>query len=187
MTAVAKAMPVTLLVTRHIAPEHDADFIAWIRRGILLAAGFPGFLGAGALSPTPGGDTYQVVLRFADSASLTRWEDSLARRMWLERGAALIKDSEVRRVDGLEAVFGLHDRQPPRWKRAISVWLMLFPVSLLVNTLLADWVAGYPIALRVLCTTLIQVPLMVYLGSPLINRVLKRWLLGPDPVVAVKG
>ena len=87
----ALSAPVTLLVTRHIQPERYGDFLAWMRQGEILAAGFPGFLGSGVLQPPAGGDQYQIVLRFDDEASLDRWERSLPRRMWLERGAALVR------------------------------------------------------------------------------------------------
>ena len=37
----ALSAPVTLLVTRHIQPERYGDFLAWMRQGEILAAGFP--------------------------------------------------------------------------------------------------------------------------------------------------
>src|SRR5690606_32360494 len=65
--SVQSSAPVTMLVTRHIAPERYGDFLAWMRQGEILAAGFPGFLGSGVLLPPEGGDQYQIVLRFADA------------------------------------------------------------------------------------------------------------------------
>ena len=85
MSSSAVPAPVTMLVTRHIAPERYSDFLSWMRQGEILAAGFPGFLGSGVLQPPEGGDQYQIVLRFNDEASLNRWEQSLPRRMWLGR------------------------------------------------------------------------------------------------------
>ena len=74
MSSSAVSAPVTMLVTRHIAPERYSDFLSWMRQGEILAAGFPGFLGSGVLQPPEGGDQYQIVLRFTDEASLNRWE-----------------------------------------------------------------------------------------------------------------
>jgi antibiotic biosynthesis monooxygenase (ABM) superfamily enzyme len=183
--------PVTWLVTRRTTPEKNDDFQVWMRRGVLLAAGFPGFLGAGVLAPPSGGDQYQIILRFNDSASMEKWERSLSRRMWLERGESLVRASELTRVDGLETVFGLREQLPPRWKRVISVWLVLFPVALMVNTGLAAPLAHAPLALRVMAVTLIQAPLMMFFGVPLVNRLLGRWLYAdmqrfPRPVRLVK-
>lgn len=166
--------PVTWLLTRRIAPEKYEDFQAWMRRGILLAAGFPGFLGAGILAPPVGGDQYQIVLRFSDASSMEKWERSLPRRMWLERGESMIRASELMRVDGLETVFGVREQLPPRWKRLISVWLVMFPTALTVNAVLSLPLAHAPFALRIM--TMIQAPLMMFVGVPLINRILGRWL-----------
>lgn len=46
--------PVTMLVTRRISPQRYGDFLAWMRQGEILAAGFPGFLGSGVLQPPEG-------------------------------------------------------------------------------------------------------------------------------------
>ncbi|MFA5488940.1 MAG: antibiotic biosynthesis monooxygenase [Candidimonas sp.] len=168
--------PVTWLLTRRIAPDRYDEFQAWMRRGILLAAGFPGFLGAGVLAPPPGGDQYQIVLRFTDPSSMEKWERSLSRRMWLERGESMIRASELMRVDGLETVFGLREQLPPRWKRLISVWLVMFPTALTVNAALLAPLGHAPLALRIMAMTMIQAPLMMFVGVPLINRLLGRWL-----------
>ena len=94
-----------------------------MRQGEILAAGFPGFL-AGVLQPPAGGDQYQIVLRFDDEASLDRWERSLPRRMWLERGAALVRGSEVRRARGMDGWFGQAKRARRRAgsRRSASGW-----------------------------------------------------------------
>lgn len=119
----ALSAPVTLLVTRHIQPERYGDFLAWMRQGEILAAGFPGFLGSGVLQPPAGGDQYQIVLRFDDEASLDRWERSLPRRMWLERGAALVRGSEVRRARGMDGWFGQGQaRRRAGSRRSASGW-----------------------------------------------------------------
>lgn len=174
--AAGAATPVTLLITRKVAPGCHRDFQAWLRQGTLLAAGFPGFLGSGVLSPSEGSDTFQVMMRFADEGCLAAWERSLSRRMWLDRGAALTQSSEWQRVDGLELIFGriADDGGPARWQRAIMVWMFLFPVALTFNTLLAQ-IPGLPVPLRVMATTMAQVPLMIYVGAPLINRLWQRY------------
>ena len=77
-----------------------------MRQGEILAAGFPGFLGSGVLQPPAGGDQYQIVLRFDDEASRIAGNVLPPRRMWLERGAALVRGSEVRRARGMDGWFG---------------------------------------------------------------------------------
>lgn len=177
MSASAVSVPVTMMVTRHIAPERYSDFLSWMRQGEILAAGFPGFLGSGVLQPPEGGDQYQIVLRFTDAASLSRWEKSLPRRMWLERGATLVRASHEHRVSGTDGWFAPKAASaPPRWKQAVSIWLAYFPVLLVFSILVSEHLSILPIFWRVLITSVILTPIMVFVCIPVITRVLQRWL-----------
>ena len=176
MSAPIVVAPVTMLVTRHIAPDQFHVFSAWMRQGEILAAGFPGFLGSGVLHPPEGGDKYQIVLRFDSDANMDRWEKSLPRRMWLERGAALVTDSAVTRISGMDSWFGLKPAAPPRWKQAFSIWLVYFPVLLLFSMTLQEPLAQLPIFWRVLITTAVMSPVLSFLLIPLVTRVLRGWL-----------
>ncbi|OZI46616.1 antibiotic biosynthesis monooxygenase [Bordetella genomosp. 5] len=168
--------PVTMLVTRRIAPENYGDFLAWMRQGEILAAGFPGFLGSGVLQPPEGGDQYQIVLRFTDEDSLNRWEKSLPRRMWLERGAKLVRHSHVHRVSGMDSWFGPQKSAPPRWKQAISIWIAYFPMLLLFSFLLNEQLSAMPLFWRVLVTTASMTPILSFVCIPVITRLLHFWL-----------
>lgn len=176
MSHVAATAPVTMLVTRHIAPERYGDFLSWMRQGEILAAGFPGFLGSGVLQPPEGGDQYEIVLRFNDEASLARWEKSLPRRMWLERGAQLVRASRERRVSGMDSWFGARQSAPPRWKQTVSIWLAYFPMLLLFTVLASDHLSALPVFWRVLLTTLVLTPILSFICIPLVTRALHRWL-----------
>ncbi|MGE8565431.1 hypothetical protein D3C85_225170 [compost metagenome] len=177
MSSSAVSAPVTMLVTRHIAPERYSDFLSWMRQGEILAAGFPGFLGSGVLQPPEGGDQYQIVLRFTDEASLLRWEKSLPRRMWLERGANLVRASHEHRVSGTDGWFAPKAASaPPRWKQAVSIWLAYFPVLLVFSILVSEHLNMMPVFWRVLITSVILTPIMVFICIPVISRVLQRWL-----------
>ncbi|MGE8619669.1 MAG: antibiotic biosynthesis monooxygenase [Achromobacter spanius] len=177
MSSSAVSAPVTMLVTRHIAPERYSDFLSWMRQGEILAAGFPGFLGSGVLQPPEGGDQYQIVLRFTGEASLLRWEKSLPRRMWLERGANLVRASHEHRVSGTDGWFAPKAASaPPRWKQAVSIWLAYFPVLLVFSILVSEHLNMMPVFWRVLITSVILTPIMVFICIPVISRVLQRWL-----------
>ena len=176
MSASAVSVPVTMMVTRHIAPERYSDFLSWMRQGEILAAGFPGFLGSGVLQPPEGGDEYQILLRFTDEASLNRWEKSLPRRMWRERGASLVRASHEHRVKGTEGWFAPKASTPPRWKQAVSIWLAYFPVLLVFSMLVSEHLNILPVFWRVLITSVVLTPIMVFFCMPFISRVLQRWL-----------
>lgn len=175
------SIPVTLVVTRKVAPERHAEFQAWMRKGVLLVAGFPGFLGAGVLAPSAQERTFQIVLRFADEDSMGRWERSLSRRMWLEHGEMLVQESESRHLTGMELIFGRQDAValPPRWKRSVSIWTFVYPASLCLNTATLAMFPSLPLPFRVMMVTMVQVPLMIYVGAPFVNRLLRKWLYPP--------
>ena len=54
--------------------------------------------------------------------------------------------------------------------------LAIYPMSLLVSWLIGPRIADWPIALRVLFTTLLVVPYMSWLGVPYLSRWLRGWL-----------
>ncbi|WP_287878367.1 antibiotic biosynthesis monooxygenase [Aquitalea sp.] len=166
--------PLTLLISRRINPARHADFHLWIRRGEALASQAHGFLGSGLLQPPAGDDNWQILFRFVDQASLEHWAASPERQAWLAEGAGLIQHSHVHCAAGLDNWFGL--KTPPRWKQAIMIWLVFFPVSLCFSLLLGDTLATLPVVLRVLCSTLLLTPVMVFLFIPLSSRLLRNWL-----------
>lgn len=170
--------PVTLLITRRVSPARYQDFMAWIEQGKQLAASFPGYLGAGVFAPPPGSSDYQIIFRFSGDASLQRWANSAERHSWLEQGTELVLESAVREAHGLEGWFG--QSAPPRWKQAVSVWVGFFPVSLVFTLLFGSYLSALPTLWRVLCSTLILTPIMVFIFIPLCNRLLKSWLQ-PEP------
>jgi antibiotic biosynthesis monooxygenase (ABM) superfamily enzyme len=64
---------------------------------------------------------------------------------------------------------------PPRWKTAVVVWLAIYPTLTLVLALIGPAIQSWPLALRTLATTVVLVPLMVYVLIPTIQRLLARW------------
>jgi len=177
--------PVTLLVTRRIAPGRYADFLSWIRRGEQLAGTFPGYLGSGVLSPPPGNPDYQIVFRFDSEASLARWADSDERLHWLEEGAGLVFESRAAQVSGLEGWFG-NSAPPPRWKQAVLTWLVFFPVSLLFTGTLGDQLNALPLFWRVFAATILLTPVMVCVFIPLASRLLRGWLQPRRPATGAR-
>ena len=173
------AAPVTMLISRHIAPDRYHAFTAWMREGEILAAGFPGFLGSGVLHPPDGQAEYQIVIRFETTEALDRWEKSLPRSMWLERGASMVQHSRSARMNGTGSWFGAKPLAPPRWKQAVSIWVVYFPVLLLFTATLQDQLAQIPLFWRIFITTATMCPVLTYFLMPAVTRVLRGWLYKP--------
>jgi len=173
----ANKAPLTLLVTRRIKPACHQAFHQWISQGETLASQFQGYLGSGLFSPPPGEAEWQILFRFADQTSLDAWANSIERQQWLANGRDLVEDSQVHFAQGLHNWFGINP--PPRWKQAVMIWLVFFPVSLCFSLLLGDRLASLPVLLRVLCSTLMLTPIMVFIFIPFSSRLLHKWLQAP--------
>jgi antibiotic biosynthesis monooxygenase (ABM) superfamily enzyme len=95
----------------------------------------------------------------------------------LAEGTALVRHSRVHCARGLDPWFGV--TPPPRWKQAVTICLVFFPVSLCFSLLLGEKLASLPVFWRVLLSTLMMTPVMVFVFIPLSSRLLHRWLQPP--------
>ncbi|KPX32764.1 MULTISPECIES: hypothetical protein [Pseudomonas syringae group] len=168
--------PVTLMVARRVAHGRYQEMMAWLHEGELLATDFPGYLGSGVLAPPPGDDEFQIIFRFTDQHTMHAWEHSASRRSWLVRGSGLFAQPSEHRVSGIDGWFGAVDQRPPRWKQAVTIWLAFFPVSLIFNFLLGPLLNHLDLLPRIMISTAVLTPLMVYLFIPLSTRLLASWL-----------
>jgi len=170
--------PVTLMVARRAAEGHYQELIAWLHEGEHLATDFPGYLGSGVLAPPPDDDEFQIIFRFADEATLHAWEHSASRQSWLQRGSGLFAQPHEHRVAGTDGWFGnvAHPSHPARWKQSVAVWLAFFPVNLTFNFLLGHWLNEMALVPRIMLSTLVLTPIMVFWFIPLSSRLLAGWL-----------
>lgn len=181
--------PVTVSIVRHVAPEHAAQMVAWVRSGSSLAERFPGFLGTGWVRPADDSDEWHMLYRFADHASLDAWESSPQRAWWLGSAQGLVGESRVERRTGIEGWFDepvdrdVQDLRPApaapaRWKQAIVIWLTFFPLSLVLGLLLLSTGLELNIVVRTLVTTIVATPIMTYGMLPWMTRRF-AWFLKP--------
>jgi uncharacterized protein len=180
-------LPVTVSFTRRADPAHAVQMTAWIRAGLTLAEGFPGFLGGGWVRPRHGADEWHMLCRFDSAASLAAWEASPERQWWLGSAQGLAEVTRTERRTGIEGWFdepldaaaevpATPPAAPPRWKQATTIWLVFFPLNLLATVTLGRLLADLPVVLRVGITTLALTPIMTYVLLPWMTRRLHRWL-----------
>lgn len=178
-TVTPAAEPVTVTVARRVAPGREAEFERWYDGIIAAACRFPGFLGAGVLRPNAVGDDWHVIYRFADAASLRRWEGSSERARWLRRAKAFAEETGVRRVSGLETWFAMPGRTapaPPRWKMAAVTLLGIVPLVLLMNVLVLPVLKEWPLVARTLVFSGTLVSLMTWVVMPRLTRIFRHFL-----------
>ena len=178
---------VTVSIERHVAPENAAQMVAWVRAGSSLAERFDGFLGTGWVRPARGSDSWHMLYRFADHASLEAWESSPQRAWWLGSAQGLVGESRVERRTGIEGWFeepasrDVEDLRPaapapPRWKQACVIWLAFFPLSLALGSLLSLTGLDLALVVRTFLTTLVATPIMTYALLPWMTRRFEWWL-----------
>ena len=173
--------PVTLSVTRNVKAGCEAQFEAWVVNFNVAARAFPGSQGIGVIRPPAGsGGPYTMVIRFDTYEHLRAWQDSSVRAQWLARARDLIEGESTEQLSGLEFWFTPPAsptlRQPPRWKMAVLTVLALYPVNLLLNVLLGPFIAGVPLALRLLLLAVLVVLVMTYTVMPVVTRLFRSWL-----------
>jgi antibiotic biosynthesis monooxygenase (ABM) superfamily enzyme len=179
--------PVTVAITRRVRPEDELLMQAWVHAGTSLAERFPGFLGTGWVRPAADSADWHMLYRFDSPQSLESWERSTERTRWLRSAQDLVEHTRVEHRTGIEGWFDepaersvseVPPPAPPRWKQAVVIWVAFFPTNLLFTWLLAPLLGHWPLALRVLVSTLLLTPLMTYLVLPRVTALLQPWLTG---------
>jgi antibiotic biosynthesis monooxygenase (ABM) superfamily enzyme len=74
--------PVSVLFSRRVKKDREADYESWARGVTAVAHNFPGHLSASVLN-VPGSRDYNVLYTFADRPSLDAWLDSDERASWM--------------------------------------------------------------------------------------------------------
>ncbi len=182
--------PITVAIERHVDPARITEATIWTQAGTDLAGRRPGYLGSGFVRAGPDSDLWYMLYRFADSDSLTAWEDSAERRWWLESGRDFATTGRVERRTGIEGWFDApyatlmaeSPAAPPRWKQSVSIWLGFYPTNLAFTALLSVLVPSVltlPLPLRLLITTVVVTPIMTYLVLPFVTARLAGWLHRP--------
>lgn len=187
--------PITVSIRREVDPEHIAEATAWAHTGVNLAGRYPGFLGSGWVRSGEDSHVWHMLYRFADEETLAAWEQSPERDWWRSSGDGFVLSERSNRRTGIEGWFDEPGtvrvpasdgttttmtivRTPPRWKQAVSIGLGFLPLNVALMYAMNP-VPGWgelPIWLRVLCTTLVLVPIMTYFVLPWVTRMLRPWL-----------
>jgi len=174
-------LPVTTVFARVVRAGHESQYEEWLNGISRAAAGFAGNQGTTILRPAEGRQQYIAVMHFDSSANLAAWLESDARGDWLSKLESIsLEHEEVASGEGTERWFTLPGcpvtHAPARYKTAIMVFIGLYPMSLLLNLLLAPVLGGWPPSLRLLVSQVISIALMVWVMIPALTRVFYAWL-----------
>jgi len=174
--------PVSTRVSRTVPASKVAEFEPLLHEMITTARGFDGHLGVDVLRPD-GGGVYQIIFRYRSRAEHDAWMASDQRRALVAKLDQLLDDgtaAQVRTVDGWEGWFVTPGYAPPapprRWKMAVITFAALYPLLLVLITVLRRVIGGWPLPLTMVVTLGVTVPLMTWLVMPLLTIRLGPWL-----------
>jgi antibiotic biosynthesis monooxygenase (ABM) superfamily enzyme len=172
-------LPVTIVVSRRPAPGRERDLAEWADGLLELAERFPGHLAGEVMATHDLEGDLVVAISWANADAVHFWERSDEREAWLARADELLAEpARPEMVSGFESIFAASSstNAVPRWKTAVVIALAIYPASLLLNLALGSSIAGWPLPARVLLTTVVLVPFMVWAGVPWLSRRLDGWL-----------
>ena len=182
-TTPAMREPVTVVVTRHVRPGHEADYEQWLRRINHEASAFAGYLGTEVHPPAPEAPVreYTNVFRFDSVPHLKAFEHSEVRQRYLSEVVNYVEaDSTWHDTAGFEFWFlppkGTVVAKPSRLRMAGVTTVVLYVMIMTVGRLLGFYLDFLPLALRTLVILPLEVLLMTYVLMPRVTRVLARWI-----------
>jgi antibiotic biosynthesis monooxygenase (ABM) superfamily enzyme len=165
--------PVTVTVARTVVPGREAEYEAWTDDVIRTLSRYHGCLGAGVLHPGPDGGDHQFVFRFVDGIHLREWERSPQRAALVERAKDFVVSERVTRTVGVENFFELPARaEPPRslTNRIVTDVAWVYPVAIASSLVVAPQIAGLPLEVRVVISTLLITAVMRLGVGPLRSK-----------------
>lgn len=175
------AGPVTVAMSRRIAPGRESEFADWAQGISAAAALFPGHLGAGHIRPADPSGEHTIIYRFDTKEDFDRWQGSDERAKWMERSRDLIiGEPKAQVATGLE--FWFHDpacsygTPPPAWKQALLTWVGLYPTVLLIAYTVGLLISAWAVPVRSILTTALSVLLMTWVVMPNVTRIFRRFL-----------
>ncbi len=184
---------VTWVISHQVRPDRQGDFEEWLKGIIEDSAQFRGQEGATILRPGEGPHPeYVVVVRFATYDDLRRWQQSTQHAHWMRLVEPMVLErATYHTASGLETWFKLPGHTvvvpPPKYKMAVLSLAAIYPLFLLVVSLLGLAVRDQPYLaasvelspeffVRTFVSALILIVLMTWAVMPQLTRLAGRWL-----------
>jgi len=176
------ATPVTVSITRTVKPGCEADFERALHDFVQRSFALPGQHGVHIMRPAPGSDSreYGIVRKFASREALAEFRVSPEYLAWNQIAAELTEgQGRAEELTGLESWFTLPGAplQPlPKWKMAISTYLGVLPVVMLLALTIGPLIGSWPFILNNIVFNACVVVILTWIVMPLITRALSGWL-----------
>lgn len=167
----------------HVPPDAVPGFLKLQDEIQPIISSFPGYEGTDIYPPTePGNTEWASVIHFCSHEAMENWLLSPVRQGILQRMHEAVGEFHWKRLPSgfgpwfASLAFATGAAAPPAWKMALTVWLGLYPASLLVASLLPPILEprlGIPGTMLVAGIT--NISLLTWVILPRLNRVLRFW------------
>jgi len=171
--------PLTVVATWKVKPGKEAAFEELQRAFTRESAKFPGYLGVSVMrNPDPSGE-FVVIYKFDSREHLDAWQKSSVRQELLRKAESLRSDV-VRYQTGYGLEFWFtsptSSAHPPRWKMAIITVLGVWPVSMLVPSVLKPFTGNVPPFMQALVIAAGIVIVLTWVVMPVLVKIFRAWL-----------
>jgi antibiotic biosynthesis monooxygenase (ABM) superfamily enzyme len=139
-----------------------------------------GFLGTESFDTLDGGEPeFIVVVRFDSRAHLDAWLEAPVREAYMREVRDYVHRVDLRRIgSGFEGWFDISPSAatPARWRQALVILSALFPVIMIMRTLLAPLFADLPLPVAFLLLLALDLAVLTYVVMPRYTRRMAFWL-----------
>jgi antibiotic biosynthesis monooxygenase (ABM) superfamily enzyme len=171
---------VTVLVNRVVPRAGEEAFTAVLQELLRDFDHFPGTAGSRLFRrPVGGGVEFSILQQFASQSHHDAWLVSPELARWRSEVAPPVPmPDHVHRYSGMESFFvsAKAPDAPPRWKMAVLLLLVVYPLSLAISTWGGPMLASLPVLAGTLITSVFMVWLMTYVLVPILTKVFQFWL-----------
>jgi antibiotic biosynthesis monooxygenase (ABM) superfamily enzyme len=193
VTATSKLSPdeiVTLVIKHRVKQGQEAQYEAWLRRIVAIAASYPGHLGVDVIRGKADGlHMFTCVLRFCSTDAMQSWLDSAQRRELVAEAAPMLADGDLTEVNPHNEFWFVPASDtppPPRWKQSVVTFFVICPLTLLIPLLWGPVFRAFPLlgnyVISTALVTITIVLLVVYLLMPQATKLFASWLnAAPKP------
>ncbi len=175
----------TVVISQRVYEHKHADYEDWLNEIAPLCRASEGCLDWHIIRPVPGlSETFTIVVRFDTEEHLRGWIESPVRKRLIEKAQPLLVTGDDFFISsGLDFWFAPDEAKakiPIRWKQYLVTWSAIFPLALLVPTVLFPFLRFLGIPpnhyFDAFATSGTIVFLMVYLVMPRYTKLLRNWL-----------
>ena len=163
-----------------IRADREKEFQQWRRRILEEVRTWEGFLGTESFDTLDGvKPEFIVVVRFDSRAHLDAWLTSQVRKTYMKEVLDYVDHYTLRRIgSGFEGWFDTSENSAPpaRWRQALVILSALFPVIMIMRTLLAPIFHVLPMPVAFLVLLSLDMAFLTYVVMPRYSRLMSFWL-----------